>query len=52
MLARGQTVWDDVCFATVVLVWAYGAAKRKLRENSTVKVGNAVYWSVFEKTFL
>ena len=30
-----------VC-ATVVLVAAYGAAKRKLRENSTVKVGNAV----------
>ena len=28
--------------ATVVLVAAYGAAKRKLRKNSTVKVGNAV----------
>ena len=44
MLARGYRQYGMmfVFAATVVLVAAYGAAKRKLRENSTVKVGNAV----------
>ena len=44
MLAGGYRQYGMmfVFAATVVLVAAYGAAKRKLRENSTVKVGNAV----------
>ena len=41
MLARGYRQYG-MMFVFAATVAAYGAAKRKLRENSTVKVGNAV----------